>query len=163
MDRTRVAALIESFENLGCIALDAHAIIYHLQYGILCTLFRYTHLDGTVVIGIFESIREQIIHNLIEGIAVEPHLQLIDRRGITEIDIPFLGRIFVGFQDVTHILHHIRLLALQLHLLFVDLADIQYLIHEILNALSIMFDGIQFILHLTIEVLPQQLVEWTHD
>ena len=80
-----------------------------------------------------------------------------------EVNIPLLGRIVIRLQDITHILHHIRLLTLQLHLLLVNLTDVQDLIHQVLDALGIMLDGLQLILCLLVKVAAQQLVQWTHD
>ena len=77
--------------------------------------------------------------------------------------MPFFGCIFIRLQDITHILHHISLLTLKLHLLFVYLTDIQNLIYQVLNALGIMFDGLQLCLYLTSKIMAQQLMQWPHD
>ena len=50
-----------------------------------------------------------------------------------------------------------------LHLLLVDLADVENLVHEILDTTGIVLNGLQFFLHVFAQVLPQQLVQRTHD
>ena len=162
MQGTGTAALVEPVEDLMDIALDAHARIDDLNHGHLM-LIGYTHLDGSTVIGVLKSIREQIVDNLIQCGTVEPYIQPVNSRQIAEIDVPFPGCVLIGFQDIAQILYDVSLLALESHLLFVDLPDIQDLIDEVLHAPGVMLDGLQFIPGLRILLLFQQLMQRTHD
>ena len=88
---------------------------------------------------------------------------MVNGRQVTEFHTSLTSHIFIRLQDITHILHHIRLLTLQFHLLLVDLPDVKDLVHQVLHPLGIVLDGFQLRLHVTVEITLQQLIERTHD
>ena len=85
-------------------------------------------------------------------------------RQIMELHTPLTGHILIRLQDIADILHHIRLLTLQFHLLLVNLTDVEDLVHQILYPLGVVPDGLQFCFHIRIQLLPaQKFIERTHD
>ena len=171
---SRGAALIEAVEELAHITLDAHTVVNDLQHCrsslsvslsscLLVSPTKHTNLYLTVVVGILEGIRQQVVHQFVHGLAVEPDVQLIQCRNVFESNTTLFSGIFVRLQQVAHILHHIRLLTVQVHLLLVDLADIQNLVHQILHALCIMLDSLQIGFHVRIQITLHQFMQRTHN
>ena len=163
LDMKGMRSTIEAVEEPIGIAFDAHTRINNLQNSSIPLAFCHAHLNGSTVIGVFEGIRQQVIYDLIKRTAVEPHIQLVNSGLIMEINVALLSCVVIRLQDITYILYHIRLLTLQLHLLLINLTDVQNLIHQVLNALGIMLDGLQLCLCLLIKVTAQQFVQRTHD
>ena len=154
----RRTTLIETVEDLPHISLDTHTIVYDLKHGHAVTILVDTYLNSPTVISILESIRQQVIDHLVKSRPVKPNLQCIKCWCIAEIHISLPGAIFIRFQDITHILHHICRLTLQLHLLLIDLPNVKYLVHEVLYTLGVVFYRLQFCFDIAVKVTPHQFV-----
>ena len=80
-----------------------------------------------------------------------------------ERDVPLTGVILVEFTDTTDKVHHVRLPAVQLQLVLVDAALVEYLVDQQHQALGITVDGLYIDLTLTLADKCLQLGKRSHD
>ena len=118
-------------------------------------------IDLAPVEGVLESIREEVGDNLIKLYPVDPHHDGVLSVGIrtSESDITLVGIILIeGVYSVDES-HQIGLLAVQMHLVLVDLPLIEDLVDEQEQALGIAIDRLYILLILLIGNLGLQFVQ----
>ena len=86
--------------------------------------------DFATVRGIFKSVRQQVRDDLVKLYAVYPHLHGFLRMVKDIGNAALLGIIFIEFKDAPDELRQLCLAAVQLHLLLVNLALVEYLVDQ---------------------------------
>ena len=122
-----------------------------------------TKCDMPAIKGIFESVGQQITNHLVElGMVYPCHQALV---GMLELvsNMALVGIVFIHIKHALGKSHHIGMLALQLHLLLVDLTHIQNLVHQVQNTLGVAFYQSQLFGILSSRMALFQFLEWCHD
>ena len=110
-------------------------VLYTDRNGIL--IFTNKNRNHLAVRRIFESIGKQVKHNLFQLIHIHPKKQMLFLRLKQEINPMFLGYGFEIIHDLTDKGHDIHTLHLHLHLLVLNLAEVQNLIDKTKHTVSI--------------------------
>ena len=165
-----VFALVETLEQpVGLLVLESDAAVYDLYDGLFVILAQDdTHLAA--VEGVFEGIRQQVGDDLVELDAVYPSLHrqglaalAVGGRHECEADIALLGIVLIERADARDEGHQVGLGTVQVHLLLVYLALVEYLVHQEQQPLRIAVDGLNVGQALFVCYACSQLVQGSHD
>ena len=164
-----VVALVEPVkESVGLLFLQSDAGILYLDDGILLVL-AHDECDGAAIESILHGVGEQVGNHLVEVDAVYPYRQLAI--GIVEARI-FLERecdvaLFcietVERYDAVQEFPELGFLTVQMHLVFVYLSLVEYLVYQKQQALGVAVDGVDFLFAFGIRDSCLQLVERSHN
>ena len=137
-----VAALVEAVkESVGVFVLDAYAVVDDLYHDVLLRLAEH-HFHLAAVEGVLEGIAEQVGYHLVEVDAVNPCQHVVAGMLEGEGDVALVGAKLVELADAAYEVGHVGLAAMQLQLVLVDAALVEYLVDEHHQALGIAVDGI---------------------
>ena len=126
----RVTALIETGEKtLLVFFFNTGAVVHNLYFDVFL-LFTQHYFHLTPVKGVLEGIRQEIRHHLVKMNPIDPcqHMVLIMLE--RERNVPLVRVILIQLTDSADKVHHVRLPAVQLHLVFVYTPFVQYLVHQ---------------------------------
>ena len=144
MEAARVAALIEAVEDmLQSLAVDTAAGVADFE---TCLLVggAETQADGAAVGGVLEGVGEEVDDDLVELSAVYPDVELVE--AIVQelvLDAALLGVVVEHLGDAGHEADEVGLLAMEVHLLLVDLSHVENLVDEVQDALCVTLDGVE--------------------
>ena len=143
MQSPRVGALVESFEDvLKSFIVQTDARVADGQFHLLF-ICGDLYVDASAFKAVFESVGEQVGDDFLKLRAVEPYVEFLKFFVFeVEVDAALLCVIFKHLADTLGETDDVGQLAVQLHLLLVDLADVKNLVHEVQNALGIVVDGL---------------------
>ena len=148
MHATGVATLIETIEDMfQTVFIDAHPIIgdreFKMSIAILIRNVFQAYGNFSSIITILKGIGKQIGNHLVKLCLVNPSLETFQPLMVeceTYVTLP--SREIKHSTDTFSKSHNVCLLAMQLHLLLVNLTYIENLIDEIQDSLCIMLDSI---------------------
>ena len=153
-----VFALVEALEEaLGVLVLEADARVEQLYDGLSVALAEHEAYFSAVE-GVLDGIGEQVGEHLFEVHAVDPHGQGLVGMVEHEADAALMGVVAVGGPCALNELHHVGLLAMELHLALVNLALVEYLAEQQQQALCVSVDDVPIALDLGAVVVGAQAV-----
>ena len=158
----RVAALIESIKKLdhiGIIGKSLSAVDDEKSYLSIYPPRCDAHHDFSTIRRILEGIGEKIGNRLVELITVYPHLHWFLRHIKLHLYATQVSIIGIECYKPLGVIHEIGFSALQVHLVLVYAALVQYLVHQGEQSLCITVDGINIVLafHIPLQTLLQFL------
>ena len=164
----RVTTLIEAVEDvLQRVVVDAHAVVGHLE---ACRVARRAqrHRHVASVAAVFECVAQQICQHLVELVAVHPCLERADAVVVErEVDVSLLGVIVEHLAHPLRECHEVGGLTVQVHLLLVNLTNVENLVHEVQDAVGVVLNGVdvahRLLLSTTAAEVLLQLGQRTHD
>ena len=126
--------------------------------GIVVVALREHHADVATVVAVLEGVRQQVRHHLVELCAVNPCRDVLVA-GEREVDAALAGVVLIDFVDGGDEVVHVGLAAVQVHLLLVNLAHVENLVHQREDALGVAVDDAQVLLRLVVEAPAAQLLK----
>ena len=125
-----IAALVEAVEDVcGILGLDADAGVDDRQRHVRLR-FAQHDLHLAAVEGELKGVRQQVAHHLVEVDAVYPGQYVVALVLEGEGDVALRGIILVELADAADEVHQVGLTAVQLHLVLVNAALVQYLVDQ---------------------------------
>ena len=165
-----VASLIETVEDvLQAVLVEPDAVVGDTEHGVLAVVGQTDH-HLAVLGGVLERVGQEVGDNLVELATVYPDVKLLQTAVIeAEVEVTVLGAELVHLTDAADKGYQLRLLTMQMHLLLVNLTDIQNLVHKVEDTLRVTLDGVKRCLQLLAIgrclfcTQGLQLLQRTHD
>ena len=125
------------------VVVESYTVVFDTDDSI-AGIGRQTDSDGTAIATVLEGVRQKVGDDLVELPAVDPHVELVETVvEEAEVDIALPGVVLEHLADACHKGDKVGLFTVEVHLLLVNLTDVENLVDKVKDALCVTLDGVK--------------------